>query len=166
MREQPDQRRSLLYYTGIALIVILLLNIFVFPSMLQQQVKEVSYDEFISMVKAGKVAEVAYEDNQLVFIASGDNYRASYYKTGVWPGDTELKDLLLQYGVRFSAEIPTQASPLLSFLISFVAPVAFFAIVGRLLMRSMQKRVGGANALTLGKANAKIYIEAQTGKTF
>ncbi len=166
MREQPDKRRSLLYYTGIALIVILLLNIFVFPSMLQQQVKEVSYDEFISMVKAGKVAEVAYEDNQLVFIASGDNYRASYYKTGVWPGDTELKDLLLQYGVRFSAEIPTQASPLLSFLISFVAPVAFFAIVGRLLMRSMQKRVGGANALTLGKANAKIYIEAQTGKTF
>ena len=166
MREQPDQRRSLLYYTGIALIVILLLNIFVFPSMLQQQVKEVSYDEFISMVKAGKVAEVAYEDNQLVFIASGDNYRASYYKTGVWPGDTELKDLLLQYGVRFSAEIPTQASPLLSFLISFVVPVAFFAIVGRLLMRSMQKRVGGANALTLGKANAKIYIEAQTGKTF
>ena len=166
MREQPDQRRSLLYYTGIALIVILLLNIFVFPSMLQQQVKEVSYDEFISMVKAGKVAEVAYEDNQLVFIASGDNYRASYYKTGVWPGDTELKDLLLQYGVRFSAEIPTQASPLLSFLISFVAPVAFFAIVGQLLMRSMQKRVGGANALTLGKANAKIYIEAQTGKTF
>ena len=166
MREQPDQRRSLLYYTGIALIVILLLNIFVFPSMLQQQVKEVSYDEFISMVKAGMVAEVAYEDNQLVFIASGDNYRASYYKTGVWPGDTELKDLLLQYGVRFSAEIPTQASPLLSFLISFVAPVAFFAIVGQLLMRSMQKRVGGANALTLGKANAKIYIEAQTGKTF
>ncbi len=166
MKEQPNQRKSLMYYCGIVLLVMLLLNIFVFPALLQQQVTEVSYDEFLMMVKSGRVSEVAYQDSQLVFIASADTYRPAYFKTGVWPWDNDLTALLVQYGVRFSAEIPTQASPLLSFLVSFVLPMVFFAIMWRFIMRGMNKRMGGANALTLGKANAKIYIEAQTGKTF
>ena len=118
------------------------------------------------MVQQGRVSEVAYQDDQLVFIASGDNYRPAYFKTGVWPWDDSLTGLLLQYGVRFSAEIPTQASPLMSFLVSFVLPMVFFVVMWQFIMRGMQKRMGGTNALTLGKANAKIYIEAQTGKTF
>ncbi len=166
MREQPNQRKTLLYYVGIAALIMLLLNIFVFPSMLQPQVNEVTYDEFLQMVQQGRVSEVAYQDDQLVFIASGDNYRPAYFKTGVWPWDDSLTGLLLQYGVRFSAEIPTQASPLMSFLVSFVLPMVFFVVMWQFIMRGMQKRMGGTNALTLGKANAKIYIEAQTGKTF
>ena len=166
MKEQPNQKKPMLYYCGIVFLLMLLLNIFVFPALLQQRVTEVSYDEFLTMVKAGKVSEVAYEDDQLVFVASADNYRAAYFKTGVWPCDNDLTSLLEKYGVRFSAAIPTQASPLLSFLVSFVLPIAFFAIMWQFIMRGMSKRMGGTNALTLGKANAKIYIEAQTGKTF
>ena len=166
MKEQPNQKKPMLYYCGIVFLLMLLLNIFVFPALLQQRVTEVSYDEFLTMVKAGKVSEVAYEDDQLVFVASADNYRAAYFKTGVWPWDNDLTSLLEKYGVRFSAAIPTQASPLLSFLVSFVLPIAFFAIMWQFIMRGMSKRMGGTNALTLGKANAKIYIEAQTGKTF
>ena len=165
MKEQPNQRKQILYYCGLVMIVMLLLNIFVFPALLQPQVTEVTYDSFVSMVEKGAVEQVSYQDNMMVFTAKDENGRTAFYKTGVWPWDETLTQRLLEQGVQFAAQIPTQASPLLSFLISFVLPIAFFAIVGRWLMNSMTKRMGG-EALTLGKSNAKIYIESQTGKTF
>ena len=165
MKEQPNQRKPMLYYYGIALMIILLLNIFVFPSLLQPQVKQVTYDQFLSLVEEGKVEEVSQQDSMLIFTAKDEADRLGLYKTGIWPGDSGLTDRLLEKGVKFAAEIPTQASPLMTFLISFVLPMALFALVGQWLMRSMSKRFGG-EALTLGKSNAKIYIESQTGKTF
>ena len=165
MKEQPNQKKSMLYYYGIALIIILLLNIFVFPALLQPQVREVPYDEFISLVDADKVAEVSQQDSMIVFTAKDDTDRLMLYKTGIWAGDTGLTERLLAHNVKFAAEIPTQASPLMSFLLSFILPMALFVVVGQWLMRSMSKRFGG-EALTLGKSNAKIYIESQTGKTF
>ena len=165
MKEQPNQKKSMLYYYGVALIIILLLNIFVFPALLQPQVREVPYDEFISLVDADKVAEVSQQDSMIVFTAKDDTDRLMLYKTGIWAGDTGLTERLLAHNVKFAAEIPTQASPLMSFLLSFILPMALFVVVGQWLMRSMSKRFGG-EALTLGKSNAKIYIESQTGKTF
>ena len=165
MKEQPNQRKQMLYYSGLVIIVMLLLNIFVFPALLQPQVTEVSYDEFIAKLDGGQVEEVSYQDSMLVFTAKDENGRKALYKTGVWPGDDALTERLLEKNVKFAAEIPTQASPLLSFLISFVLPMALFALLGRWLMNTMTKRMGG-EALTLGKSNAKIYIESQTGKTF
>ena len=166
MKEQPTPKKPLLYYSGIALIIIILLNIFVFPALLQPQVREVSYDAFIAMVDEGKVSQVAYQDNMMVFAAQDENGRAGYYKTGVWPWDDTLTEKLLSKNVQFAAAIPTQASPLTSLLVSIVLPMAIFALIGRWLMNTMSKRMGGTNALTLGKSNAKIYIESQTGKTF
>ncbi len=166
MKEQPDQRKPILYYSGIVIILMLLLNIFVFPALLQAQVTEVTYDQFLSLVEEGRVTDVAYEDNQIRFIVQEDGGRPALCKTGVWPWDDSLTDKLLAKNVRFAASIPTQASPLMSLLVSLVLPMAVFILIGRLLMNSMSKRMGGTNALTLGKANAKIYIESQTGKTF
>ena len=165
MKEQPNQKKSMLYYYGIALIIILLLNIFVFPALLQPQVREVPYDEFISLVDADKVAEVSQQNSMIIFTVKDENDRLMLYKTGIWAGDTGLTERLLAHNVKFAAEIPTQASPLMSFLLSFILPMALFFVVGQWLMRSMSKRFGG-EALTLGKSNAKIYIESQTGKTF
>ncbi len=165
MKEQPNQKKSMLYYYGIALIIILLLNIFVFPALLQPQVKEVPYDEFVRLVDEGKVQEVSQQDNMLMFTAKDENDRLMLFKTGIWEGDTGLTERLLSHDVKFAAEIPTQASPLLSFLLSFILPMGLFFLVGQWLMRSMGKRFGG-EALALGKSNAKIYIESQTGKTF
>ena len=165
MKEQPNQKKSMLYYYGIALIIILLLNIFVFPALLQPRVQEVPYDEFVKMVDEDKVQEVSQQDNMLVFTAKDENDRLLLFKTGIWEGDTGLTERLLSHDVKFAAEIPTQASPLLSFLLSFILPMGLFFLVGQWLMRSMGKRFGG-EALTLGKSNAKIYIESQTGKTF
>ena len=166
MKEQPNQKKPILYYCFIVAFIMLLLNIFVFPALLQPRVVEATYDEFIAMVESGEVTEVAYKDNMMIFAAKGENDRVRLYKTGVWPWDEDLTQRLLEKGVRFAASIPTQASPLMTFLVSFVLPMVFFALIGQLLMRSMAKRMGGTNALTLGKSNAKIYIEAQTGKTF
>ena len=166
MKEQPSQKRPLIYYGGIVVIAMLLLNIFVFPAILQPRVHEATYDQFVKLVDEGKVTHVSYEENMMVFAAADEEGRPVFYKTGVWPWDEKLTQRLLDEGVKFASVIPTQASPLMSFLISFVLPMAFFFLMGRLLMRSLNKKMGGANALQLGKANAKIYIEAQTGKTF
>ena len=140
MKEQPNQRKQMLYYCGLVMIVMLLLNIFVFPALLQPQVTEKTYDEFVSMVDSGAVEEVSYQDNMLVFTAKEEIGRLALYKTGVWPGDDALTERLLEKGVKFAAEIPTQASPLFSFLISFVLPMAAFALLGRWLMNNMTKR--------------------------
>ena len=92
MKEQPDQRKPILYYCGIVVILMLLLNIFVFPSLLQAQVAEVTYDQFLTLVDEGKVTEVAYEDNQIKFIALDSASRPAFFKTGVWPWDEGLSE--------------------------------------------------------------------------
>ncbi len=170
MKEEKTPKKPLLYYYGLAMLIILLLNVFVFPALLQKQVTETSYDQFLTLLDQGKVRQVALEEsgNSIVFEVEDAAGKVAYGRTGVWPGDTSLTDKLLAKNVTFAAEIPTQASPLMSFLVSFVLPVIFFVAVGQLLMRSMQKRMGGTNALMLGKNNnnARIYIESQTGKTF
>ena len=168
MKESQNPRKPLLYYYLIALLIIMLLNIFVFPTLLQPRVTEVSYDQFLSLIESGRVKTCALDEYATSILFTADNPdtgREVYGKTGVWPDMQNLTKLLLEKGVIFGAEIPTQQSPLLSLLLSFILPMLFFVLIGKLLTRSMQKRMGG-NALALGKSNAKIYIESQTGKTF
>ena len=89
------------------------------------------------------------------------------YKTGLWP-DPDLTQRLRDADVEFSKEIPTQASPLVSFLVQWIMPILMFVILGQILGRMMQKRMGGMGgpAMSFGKSNAKIYAETETGKTF
>ena len=109
-----------------------------------------------------------------MFIAKKEDGQDAYYKTGVWPdtGEWLLEKLNSTPGIQFEASIPTQASPLLSFIVSWVLPIFVFILIGELLSRWMLKKMGGqmpgmGNAMTFGKANAKVYVEqAQTGVTF
>ena len=170
-------KKPLIFYYIIAMIVVMLLNALLFPSMLEQQVIEVPYNEFLSMVDEGQVTQVALneEERQLVFIAGEDEDSLRIYKTGMWPDDGQrlLQQLRDDPDIEFSAEIPTQASPLMSFLVSWVFPIFFFLIVGELLSRFMMKRMnkqmggGFGNAMMFGKSGAKIYVEeSATGVTF
>ena len=124
IKDQPPKvpKKPLIFYYIIALIVVMLLNALLFPSVLSERVTQVSYDQFLSMVDAGQVSEVAWEtdEEQLVFIAQNEAGQTGYYKTGVWPdmGQWLLEKLNATQGIRFEAEIPTQASPLLSFIVS------------------------------------------------
>ena len=171
---QKPSKKPLIYYYILAMIVLLLLNALLFPSLLQKQVVEVPYNQFLDMVDEGKVKEVALDDadGQLVFVAEGENGREGYYKTGIWPDDGQR--LLQQLresepAIQFEAEIPTQASPIMTFLVSWVLPIVFFIFIGELLSRQMMKRMGGGlpgNAMTFGKSGAKIYAETETGVTF
>ncbi|MEA4999789.1 MAG: ATP-dependent zinc metalloprotease FtsH [Candidatus Limiplasma sp.] len=158
-------RKPLIFYYIIAMIVLMLLNALVFPALNRVQVNEVGYNEFLKMVDDKQIYEVSMDDTQIVFTTKAADGALTYYRTGRWPDDT-LVDRLYTSGATFRAEIPTQASPLMEFLMSWVLPLVFFVAMGQVLTRFMTKRMGGGNALSFGKSNAKIYIESQTGKTF
>ena len=111
---------------------LLMLNWLLFPSLLQRQVTEVGYDEFISMVDKGQVETIAYDkqNQEITFEAKNDKGKDALYKTGIFPDD-ELVGRLLGANVKFAAEIPTQTSPLLSMLISYVVPIVLIIAVGQ-----------------------------------
>ena len=161
-------RKPLIYYCIITMIITLLLNAFLFPRILEAQVTEVTYNDFLDKLDAGKVDEVAIDDSQIIFTAQSDSGNLAIYKTGRMPDDDLVTRLRAAKGlngsVQFASEIPTQQSPILSFLISWVFPILLFTALGAFML----KRMGGAagNAMQFGKSNAKIYIESQTGKTF
>ena len=169
LSNNKPNRKPLIYYALIAMMTLFLLNALVFPSMLARQVQEVSYSEFLKMVDAGAVKTVSLdqEAGQMVFIATDSSTnRDVVCKTALFPDDS-LRQRLEDAGVEFSAEIPTQNSPLLNFIISWIVPILMFSALGMAMNKMLTKRgMGGMNAMSFGKANAKIYAEKETGVTF
>ena len=178
--KNPDPKvpkKPLVFYYILAFVVLMLLNALFFPSLLGEQVTTVSYTDFLNMIDNGEVAEVAWEESsgQVVFTAGPNADELRTYRTGIWPDDGQrlLAQLRADENIQFEAEIPTQTSPLLSFILSWILPIVFFILIGELLSRWMRKRIGGNipggldNAMTFGKSNAKVYVEAsQVGVTF
>ena len=178
MIQEPEQdkkkpRRSLIYYYVVTLLILMLLNALLFPSLLQRQVTEVGYNQFLDMVENGQVKEVAYEDaeEQIVFIATDENGKEEVYKTGIFPDDDLVNRLLAaDPEITFANEIPTQNSPLLNMLISWVFPLIIIFGGSALLWRYMMKKMGGnmpgMPSMSFGKSGAKLYAETETGVTF
>lgn len=163
MQEHKSPKKSIVYYYVVVLIVMLLLNALLFPSLMKPQ--EVGYNTFISDVEAGKVTLVEIQDTQIGFATKADDGKETVFVTGN-PNDPKLVERLLDAKVEFGQVIPKEMSPLLSFLLTWILPIFIFVIIGQLMMRYMQKKMGGPNAMQFGKSNAKIYVEAQTGKSF
>lgn len=164
MKEKKNPQKPIIYFYIVTLVIVMLLNAFVFPAMLKEQITQVDYGTFLNQIENGKVKNVEIQDNQIAFKALNDEGKESIYVTGR-VDDPELVNRLHKVGVKFSQVIPKENSPLMNFLISWVFPIILFVGLGQLLTNSMQKRMGG-NAMTFGKSNAKVYVEAQTGKTF
>ena len=162
--DDKSPKRPLIFYYLIAMVVLMLLNALVFPAMLATPVTEVGYNDFLTMIDNKQVKEVAMEEDQILFTATDENGQTAIYKTGVWP-DEGLTERLYASGAKFASAIPTQDSPLLSFLTTWVFPILLFVAIGQIMGRMLTKRMGG-NAMQFGKSNAKIYVESQTGKTF
>lgn len=164
MKEQQS-KKPLIYYLVIAAVVVMLLNAFLFP-FLGQQVTQVDYGTFLSMIDSGKVKEVEIDDTRISFKGVNAEGTEELYATGRVE-DLELVDRLFAANVKFSKVIPRQNSPLVTFLLTWVLPIVIFFVLGQFLMRRLFKRMGGGNnVMSFGKTNAKIYVEAQTGKTF
>ena len=171
MKNDNKPQKSILTYYIVILLVTLLLNALIFPRMWQPNIVNVDYGTFRQELESGLITDVEMDEagttiyylkNEQPSVPGGEQ---TIYAVGVWPGDTGLVDLLDEAGVVYSKVVPQESSPLVEFLLAWVLPIALMVLVMNLVMRGMQKRMGG-NALTLGKANAKIYVEAQTGKTF
>ena len=165
MQEQKSPKKPLIFYYLIVLLVLMLLNTLVFPMMSQQDIIEVAGSDFMRMVDNGEVEYAQITDTQINFATREDaEGRRQYYYTGLLRKDN-LEDWLLENGVEFTWEIPQENSSLLTLLLSWVFPIILFIVLGQILGRMMTKKMGG-NAMSFGKSNAKIYVQAQTGKTF
>lgn len=168
IKDDKPNKKPLYYYYAIVVLVVMVLNALLFPSMLQAGIKEVGYSTFLEMVDDGKVTQVEMEEekDRIIFVTEEEG-RIRYYKTGIFPDDG-LRERLEEANVEFGTDIPTQNSPLLSFLLTWILPIAIFYGLGQLMFWQMRKRSGGmpGNAMSFGKSNAKIYAETETGKTF
>lgn len=158
--------KGFFYYMIMILVMTVLLNGLVFPSALKSQVKEVGYNEFLTMVDNGQVAQVEKDDTngEIVFITKDSNGKQQIYKTGLWD-DPDLTERLYSKGVTFDKVIPQRESAIMAFFTNWILPFMIMIGLGQILSRSMAKRMGG-NAMTFGKSNAKIYAESETGVTF
>ena len=165
--ENPDNRKRTAYYLLMALSVLMFLNYFALPSYLNRSVEEVTYSTFLNQVSTGDVSEVKLEENQITFVATDDAGDKQVYMTGLID-DPTLVTRLEEADVTFSKDIPTEASPILSILVSWVLPLMLFWGLGSLLGKQMAKRMGGGagGALSFGKSNAKVYVKAGDSKTF
>ena len=158
--------KGFFYYMIIIVVMTVLLNGLVFPSALKSQVKEVGYNEFLTMVDNGQVTQVEKDDTngEIVFITKDSNGKQQIYKTGLWD-DPDLTERLYSKGVTFDKVIPRKESAIMAVFTNWILPFMIMIGLGQILSRSMAKRMGG-NAMTFGKSNAKIYAESETGVTF
>ena len=164
VEQKKNPRKSLIWYCVIVLAVMAVLNTILLPQFSRMKTKEVDYSTFLTMLENGEVKQVEKDGDVIAFNSTNEN-DPFIYVTGAWD-DPELVDRLTQAGVQFTKVVPREESPWLSLLVGLVLPTALLWGAGYLLMRSMQKKMGGPNAMSFGKSNAKIYVAAQTGKTF
>lgn len=162
MNDNNDKKRPLTYYYMLMLVLILVFNSVIMPMFFNPKMNEVSYNNFLQMVDEGKVSKVEITDKRLA--AVDKNNEKEIYVTGRVE-DPELANRLMKSKVEFTQVVPKEQSPLVTFFTNWVLPILIFFGLGQLFMYFMGKRMGG-NAMSFGKSNAKVYVEAQTGKSF
>lgn len=162
MNDNNDKKRPLTYYYMLMMVLILVFNSVIMPMFFNPKMKEVSYNNFLQMVDEGKVSKVEITDKRLA--AVDKNNEKEIYVTGRVE-DPELANRLMKSKVEFTQVVPKEQSPLVTFFTNWVLPILIFFGLGQLFMYFMGKRMGG-NAMSFGKSNAKVYVEAQTGKSF
>ena len=165
MNEVKKPKRPLIFYYSIVLLVIMLINIFVMPEIAQHQIKEVDYNTFWKMVESGDIGQVEIQDNRILFTSKDEK---KIYKTGKVGDDNDLRNSLIEKNINFRGEIIEETSPIMSFIISWVLPIAIFAALGQFLTRQMMKKAGGGNSMmfNMGKSNAKVYVKSSNGIKF
>lgn len=170
-----NQKKPLIYYWLIALAVMFVINWLVLPMFANNTVQEVSYNVFLDELEAKNIDQVQVNEDVIYYSLKEDTNEEP--QTQIFPGqqqhemlyctvrmqDNMLVDRLYAAGANFSAIEPKEVSPWMSSLIMFL----LFFLFWRLVFGRMMKKGGfGANAMAFGKSNAKVYVKAQTGKTF
>ena len=167
MKEVKTPKKPLIFYYMIAMVVLLLFNALVTPTLFSAQVQEVDYGVFLQMAEDKKLSEVQVTDTEIIF--SDNDTPQHFYKTGRMD-DLFLTDRLYNAGIReFGSPIVKQASPLAQALVSWIFPVIIFIVLGQLFSRYLMKKMGAGgmgNAMSFGKSNAKVYVQSTEGIRF
>ena len=163
MNSDNNKKRPLLYYYMMALLIIMLINTVIMPTFFSPKVHDVSYNSFMQMVDEGKLSKVEITDKRIAALGKGEQEKEIYVTGRV--EDPQLAERLMKSKVEFSQVVPKEDSAIVSFFKNWILPIFIFFALGQLFMYFMGKRMGG-NAMTFGKSNAKVYVEAQTGKSF
>ena len=166
MKEVKNNKRPLIFYYVLAMIVLLLLNLLLVPKINSAQIEDSTYGNFLEMLDKGEVKEVQVDSqDSVIYFTDGSGQK---YQTGLM-NDYKLVDRLYDAGITdFETPIVQQMSPVLSFILSWILPIVVIYFLGMLLMRSVQTRIGGGmgDAMSFGKSNAKVYIKSETGIKF
>ena len=162
MKEVKSPKKPLIYYYCIALLILLLFNLLVAPLLSRNQVTEVDYGRFMDMIDEGDIGVVQVEDTQIIFT---DKENTAVYQTGAME-DPTLTERLHEAGAEFGRVFEEPMSPLLSFLLMFVLPIAIFIALGQYMSRKLMEQAGGKNALSFGKSSAKVYVQSTKGIKF
>ena len=165
MKEVKSPKKPLIFYYGIALLVIVLFNVIVSPLLVKARVTEVDYGTFMSMIEQKKIGNVEIDDDQIIFTDKDDAKKI--YKTGAM-NDPTLTQRLYDSGAKFSKDIETTTSPLVSFLLTFVLPLIIFIGLGQYMGKKLMEQAGGKNSMAFGfgKSNAKVYVPSTQGIHF
>ena len=166
LQEKHKPKKPILFYYLIAAVILLLLNALVFPSIREGSIRETTYSDFLDGLDHKEIEEVQLEENVIYYSVEEDG-KEVVCKTGRIPDDGDLVTRLYESGAKFTEEIPTQQSPLLTMLFSWIVPILIFVFIGQMLSRKMAKSMGGGpGAMMFGKSNAKIYVKSSTGIKF
>ena len=162
-----NPRTPIVFYIITALIFVMLLNTLIVPTIVKRQIVEVDYGTFLRMIENKQVEKVQVEETQIHFTGIDEDGNRKVFVTGRME-DPRLADRLYEAGVdSFSRVVPQEMSPLVNFFMSWVLPFAVIFLLGRVFTNKMMSRIGGmGNAMSFGKSNARIYVEAQTGISF
>ena len=173
MKEGRPNPKPVISYFVIVVLIMLLANIFLVPRFFNELVEEVPYTTFLNLLESGDngfvITEASLDDEHRTLRFRMENKTTSeskLYSTNIWPEDESLLKRLTDKNVTIVVRIAAQANPIITFLMFWFLPLLMFIIIGQVVLPRMMNGAGGQNVLSLGKANAKIYIESQTGKTF
>ena len=165
MQEVKSPKKPLLYYYGVVLLVLLVFNLIVTPLLLKEEAAEVDYGTFMSMTEDKNIGQVQVEDQQIVFT---DKDGKNVYQTNAMD-DPQLTERLYESGAKFSKDVSSTTSPLLSLLITGLLPMLIFIGLGQYMAKKLRDQMGGKDSLMfggMGKSNAKIYVQSTKGIRF
>ena len=164
MKDDKNYLKHIVGFIIISMIGLLLLNAFIMPKLTAASVKKTNYSYFLKQVDDGNVTQVKIEKDEIRFEVVNEDGKKQIYSTGKME-DPGLVERLHSKGNIIFTESFQESNVFFNFLISWVLPIIIFMLLWNLLFKGMAKRMGG-NAMSFGKSNAKIYVKAQTGKTF
>ena len=163
---KKPENRPLYIFVLVAVVVILLLNVFAIPAMQERSVEKTDYSTFLSNVERGNVSKAEVQDDYIYYVVR-KNGEDVVCKT-VRMDDPDLVSRLYEAGTSMEAVEPQKQSIFLSLVIGYVIPIVIFIFLGRWLSKKMMSSMGGGpgGAMSFGKSNAKVYVKSSTGIKF